>query len=90
MRQTTQTCWIYRSPRREEMYLYVCEEGNFDRVPTPLLQRFGQPSLVMELTLDSDRRLAREDISQVMKNLEAQGFHLQMPPDIKPHLYHGE
>lgn len=83
-------CWIYRSPRRPEMYLYLAEEARFKVVPEPLLQRFGTPSLVMELELHPERKLAREDVSLVLQNLRAQGFHLQMPPEIRPHLYQGE
>jgi len=28
-------------------------------------------------------------VTQVMQNLAAQGFHLQMPPKLEPWLYHG-
>ena len=36
-------CWVYRSPRKQEMYLYLAEEDTFDKVPDELLQRFGEP-----------------------------------------------
>lgn len=36
-------CWIYRSPRKDEMYLYITREDDFSRVPEALLQRFGKP-----------------------------------------------
>ncbi|MBL3600565.1 MAG: YcgL domain-containing protein [gamma proteobacterium endosymbiont of Lamellibrachia anaximandri] len=83
-------CWVYRSPRNEQMYLYLREEESFDLVPAPLLDRFGAPALVMELELHAGRVLAREDVSKVMASLSEQGFHLQMPPEIKPKLYFGE
>lgn len=83
-------CWIYRSSRKEEMFLYLPEEDNFDNVPQPLLDRFGKASLVMALELHPGRSLAREDINKVMENLNGQGFHLQMPPDIQPYLYEGD
>ena len=38
----------------------------------------------MELNLHPARRLAREDVVKVMTNLDTQGFHLQMPPEIRP------
>jgi uncharacterized protein YcgL (UPF0745 family) len=82
-------CWIYKSPLKEEMYLYVPREADFDQVPQALMARFGTPALVMELELDARRRLAREDVLQVMQNLTQQGFHLQMPPKLEPWLYHG-
>ena len=82
-------CWVYRSPRKQEMYLYLAAEDGFDRVPDALLERFGEPVLVIELELSSERKLAREDVNQVMANLGGQGFHLQMPPQLQPELYHG-
>lgn len=82
-------CWIYRSPLKEEMYLYLPEEGGFERVPNALMARFGQPVFVMELELHEGRPLAREDVIQVMQNIKGRGFHLQMPPKLEPWLYHG-
>ena len=85
----TLDCWIYKSPRKDEMYLYVPAEDDFEAVPTALLERFGQPVFVMQLALSPERPLAREDVKQVMSNLREQGFHLQMPPKLEPYLYHG-
>ena len=82
-------CWVYRSPRKQEMYLFLAAEDGFDRVPAALMERFGEPILVIELELNPERKLAREDVNQVMSNLGDQGFHLQMPPSLKPDLYHG-
>ena len=72
------------------MYLYLGEENDFEAVPEALLQRFGKPCLVMQLELSPQRRLAREDSAKVLVNLRTQGFHLQLPPDLKPHLAQGE
>jgi uncharacterized protein YcgL (UPF0745 family) len=83
-------CWVYRSARKNEMYLYLAEEGGFDKVPEALLARFGEPLLVIELELSPQRRLAREDVDQVMANLRSQGFHLQLPPQMDAPLYHGD
>lgn len=82
-------CWIYKSPLKEEMYLYLAEEEGFAQVPDALMSRFGKPVFLMELELHEGRSLAREDIVQVMQNLDEQGFHLQMPPNLEPWLYHG-
>lgn len=73
-------CWIYRSSRNNELYLYLPEPDRFDRVPEPLRRLFGEPVLVMELTLDRDRRLARVDVAKVREALAGAGFFLQMPP----------
>ncbi|MCG6966563.1 MAG: YcgL domain-containing protein [Chromatiaceae bacterium] len=82
-------CWVYRSPRKQEMYLFLAEEGAFERVPSALLASFGDPMLVIELELSPQRKLAREDVNQVISNLRERGFHLQMPPQLRPELYHG-
>ena len=82
-------CWVYRSPRIQEMYLYLAQEGGFDRVPEALLARFGDPHLVIELELDPGRRLARADVTSVIRNLRNLGYHLQLPPRLEPTLYRG-
>jgi uncharacterized protein YcgL (UPF0745 family) len=82
-------CWVYRSPRKQEMYLYLSGEDAFDRVPDTLLESFGEPVLVIELELSHERQLARENVDTVMANLDDRGFHLQMPPQLSPEMYHG-
>lgn len=89
MVEDTLPCWVYRSARKQEMYLYLATEDGFDRVPAALLERFGEAILVIALELSLERKLAREDVSQVMTNLRQQGFHLQMPPQLRAELYHG-
>ncbi len=70
------------------MYLYLAQKDAFDSLPSGLLQRFGRPTLVLELELHPDRSLAREDVNQVISNLRESGFHLQFPPAMLPELYH--
>ncbi|MEW8506623.1 MAG: YcgL domain-containing protein [Candidatus Thiodiazotropha sp.] len=83
-------CWIYRSPRKDEMYLYIAREDDFSCVPEALLVKFGEPEPVMEILLNTQRSLAREDINLVLANLRTQGFHLQMPPKMSVELYRGD
>ncbi|MGD2083086.1 MAG: YcgL domain-containing protein [Chromatiales bacterium] len=83
------SCWIYKSLRREEMYLYLASENGFDCVPAVLRERFGPPVFVMELELHPGRRLAREDARQVIRSLRTAGFHLQLPPRPNPAASHG-
>lgn len=83
-------CWVYRSPRKDEMYLYIATEDDFSCVPEALLERFGKPIHVMEIALTEQRKLAREDVAVVIENLRSQGFHLQMPPKMDVDLYHGD
>lgn len=86
----TTPCWIYRSSKKDEMYLYLARQDAFEDIPEALLQRFGTPLLVMELELHPDRHLAREDVNKVIGNLRSIGYHLQMPPKLVPDLYDGE
>ena len=74
------TCWIYKSLRREGMYLYIAGEENFGPVPADLLALFGAPELVMTLELTGERRLAQADTGEVLRQLAGQGYYLQMPP----------
>lgn len=86
----TLPCWVYRSSRKQEMYLYLASEEGFDAVPAALRKRFGSPALVMELTLHPGLKLAREETTKVIDNLRGQGYHLQLPPDIQANLYRGD
>ncbi|NBB12445.1 YcgL domain-containing protein [Pseudomonas sp. SLFW] len=81
-------CSIYRSPRRNEMYLYVLKSDALERVPVELLSAFGKPHHAFDLVLSPERALAREDIHAVLANLEKQGYHLQMPPAEDEYIEH--
>lgn len=73
-------CRIYKSPRQEDMYLYVPTEDDLARVPDSLLDHFGPPLFVMTLLLSPDRRLARAETGEVMSQLHERGYYLQLPP----------
>jgi uncharacterized protein YcgL (UPF0745 family) len=78
----TLTCYIYRSPRKVDTYLYLAEKNGFDAVPVELLQAFGTPEFCFELELTPNRRLAREDPAEVRAHLLDQGYHLQVQDDL--------
>ncbi|VXC39868.1 YcgL domain-containing protein Pmen_1774 [Pseudomonas sp. 8Z] len=81
-------CSIYKSPRKNEMYLYVLKAEALTRVPEGLLAVFGAPVHAFDLVLSPERQLAREDITQVLENLDKQGYHLQMPPPEDEYIEH--
>jgi uncharacterized protein YcgL (UPF0745 family) len=81
-------CSIYRSPRKNEMYLYVERSEALARVPEALLAAFGPPQHAFDMVLTPERKLAREDIVTVLDNLEKQGYHLQMPPPEEDYIEH--
>ncbi len=73
--------YIYKSTRKDELYLYIIKKDDFSNVPQALYESMGkEPIFVMELNLSPDKPLAREDVNKVIQNLESQGYHVQMPP----------
>ncbi|RRZ95762.1 YcgL domain-containing protein [Erwinia sp. 198] len=76
-------CVIYRSPKRDQTYLYVEKKDDFSRVPAELLQGFGKPQLAMVLPLDGSKRLANADQAKVKTALLEQGYYLQVPPPME-------
>ncbi len=76
-------CVIYRSPLRDQTYLYVEKKDDFSRVPEELLKGFGKPQLAMVLKLADRDRLANADINKVKQGLSEQGYYLQLPPPIE-------
>ena len=73
-------CQVFRSPRKEEMYLYVDKARGLVDVPEVLMTQFGEPQAVMTLVLDPQRKLARADTAEVLADIAEKGFYLQMPP----------
>lgn len=71
-------CYIYRCSRKPDMYIYLAEEDDFSKVPKDIYNSLGIIEFAMELELSADRKLARENPEQVMKNLKENGFHLQL------------
>lgn len=73
-------CEVFKSPRKDEMYLYVDKRRGLEDVPEALLERFGQPVSALTLILTPDKPLARTGGVEVMAAIEEKGFYLQMPP----------
>ncbi|MBY6207957.1 MULTISPECIES: YcgL domain-containing protein [Halomonas] len=73
-------CEVFKSLRKEEMYLYVDKRQGLERIPEPLLERFGAPVSVMTMILTPEKTLARTSGADVMAAIEEKGFYLQMPP----------
>ncbi len=73
-------CSVIRSSLKDFTYIYLREGFLFDELPIALKNVFGDPEPVMELALCADRKLAYEDVNEVMQNLTEKGYHLQMPP----------
>ena len=87
--KTVTRCWIYKSSRKSEMYLYLAMEDAFEDLPDGLMVQFGTPMPVMQLDLHPGRPLSRADVIEVIHSLHDKGYYLQMPPEIVPDMYHG-
>lgn len=74
---------VYRSTRKQEMYLYVDAGDDLAHVPGELLERFGPPMEALSLMLSADRPLARADAARVLASIEEEGYYLQMPPPLE-------
>jgi uncharacterized protein YcgL (UPF0745 family) len=73
-------CDVYKSDKKDGLYLYVDHAEGLVRVPEALLMQFGVPRLTLSFELHVDRRMARQDPQVVLKNLNADGYHMQLPP----------
>ena len=77
---STNLCAIYKSPKKEGMFLYVAKRDQFDSVPEALRQMFGKPQFVMLFNLTGEKQLNRSKNEEVLQAIQTQGFFLQMPP----------
>ena len=75
-------CFIYRSDRKADTYLYLLHKDDFSKVPPELLKVFGEPEFSFQFELSPDRSLAKEDPAEVYANLQQQGYHLQLQDDL--------
>ena len=72
--------YIFRSPKKDEMYLYLLDKNGFTELDQQLQKTFGPAEFVMMVNLAKRDKLARADIDKVKQALSEQGFYLQMPP----------
>lgn len=73
-------CTVYKSLRQFDYFLFVRTSDEFSRVPEGLRRLLGGLDKVMDLELHPQRRLAQADVVEVMRQIESQGYFLQMPP----------
>ena len=73
-------CTVYKSLRQLDYFLYVRTVDDLTRVPDGLKQLLGTLVKDMDLELRAQRTLAQADVREVIGQIEAEGYYLQMPP----------
>ena len=73
-------CFVYRSNKKQGMYLYLVEKDNFTNVPESLLKLLGEVVFSFEFDLSKDRKLVKAEAEEVLRIMEENGYFLQMPP----------
>lgn len=73
-------CFVYRSARRPDTYVYVPREDDFSEIPESLLARLGPLERALEFDLTPERRLAQCNPHVVLAQLDEHGYFLQLPP----------
>jgi len=77
---TSVQCYIYKGSKNPEAYLFMINEDDFSDVPDALLGLMGELEQVLSLELDEHRKLANADTATVLRQLQNQGYYLQLPP----------
>lgn len=75
-------CTIYKGSREQELYVYVPREKGEENIPDELRQRMGKIREVMTLKITEDRKLARAEAAQVIRDIREKGYYVQLPPEI--------
>lgn len=73
-------CFVYRSRKKQNTYLFLPEHDDFSTVPESLMQLFGEAEFSFKFDLQPGRKLMLADAEEVMRNLNENGYFLQLPP----------
>lgn len=73
-------CYVYRSKRKQQTYLFLPAQDEFSGVPESLLQLFGETEFSFEFELTAGRKLMLADATEVLRNINENGYFLQLPP----------
>lgn len=71
----------FKSPKKDELFLFVPKTSRLADLPKELLVMFGVPTHVIDFELTSDRNMGREEASVVLGSLHSKGYFMQMPPN---------
>lgn len=74
-------CYIYRSAKKLDTYLYLPTKEKLNALPEGLDKLLGRLDFVMQLDLNKIQRLENADIEVVKKRLLEDEFYLQLPKE---------
>jgi len=77
-------CTVHKSLKKDETYIFIPESSSLADLPVELMSILGKTEEIMRLVLTPDKKMARGKANEIIKSINKQGFHLQMP--VKPHL----
>lgn len=76
-------CFVYRSRKQPDMYVYLPQKDEFLAIPEALTNKLGVLEFSLSFDLHPEKKLAKENAQDVINNINHQGFHLQMPDQLE-------
>lgn len=73
-------CFVYRSKKKQNTYLFLPVRDNFSDIPESLLKLFGEAEFSFNFDLLPGRKLILADAGEVIRNIKENGYFLQLPP----------
>jgi len=73
----------YKSPKTEEIYLFIPADAAINDLPDELLLFFGEPQHVIDFELTPERKMPRANPTEVLESIRARGYYIQSPPKEK-------
>lgn len=77
---------IYRSEKKEGLYIYVEKGYDLKTLPKVILDKVGRLERAMIMLLTPEKKLARAKVENVVAAIEEQGFYLQLPPQLDQYM----
>jgi len=74
-------CFVYRSTKKTDTYIYVLKKDQVSHLPDGLRKLLGRMEYALEVDLEKTHSLANADIAQVVSSLKIQGYFLQLPQE---------
>lgn len=71
-------CFVYKSDKKENCYLYIKKENDFSALPETIINYFGAPIFVMKLPLILGKKYPAGSVDMLTNRLKEQGFFIQL------------